>query len=144
MSHERLVELFNDSFERTITRMPAQFFDGFYERFLSSSIEVAELFSNTNMSRQKGMLEDSLAYLTHFAATGTSTKSMERLARLHGSDGLGIKPEQYDHWLTVLMATVREIDPKTTEDTEAAWRYILSKGIKFMITSGRARSPSET
>ena len=124
---------FKASFARvTGEELRSQFFDLFYERFIASEKEVAALFAETDMSRQKDMLRESLVELMEFCVTMESNPYIVTLARVHGVRGRNIPLHMFDLWLDSLVATVRRVDPGQNENVEAAWRVVLAPGIAFM------------
>ncbi len=131
---EQHAEQFNDSYERCIENpKPPGFLHRFYEIFLSSSEEVAAKFKNTDFERQTRVLKASLYYMM-LSCNGSpaAMAHLQRLARLHSRKQLDIRPELYDLWLTSLLQTVREYDPRFGQQTEVAWRHVLGYGIAFM------------
>lgn len=137
MTNSRVEELFNDSYERIVNwELPASsqdnFFSSFYDRFIASSPAVKEAFRNTDMERQARMLRQSIVFLINFYATGNADDFLKRIADRHAKQDLDIRPELYDLWLESLLATVREYDPKCDDETEDAWRKVLTVGIDYM------------
>jgi hemoglobin-like flavoprotein len=128
---EQDIALFNDSLERC-TATPG-FLERFYETLTASSSEVAEKFTRTNFRKQTLLLKASL-YAMIFAAWARPEGDvhLERIARLHSSKGLDIKPELYDLWLTCLLQTVHACDRRFDQEIERAWRRMLQPGIAFM------------
>ncbi len=129
---ERDAELFNDSYERCLSR--PGFLERFYEIFMASSEEIAAKFARTDFKKQRRALRVSLYLL--MSAAGASlpevTVHLERIAEVHSRRQLDIKPELYDLWLDCLLQAVRERDPLLDKDTEAAWRNVLAYGIQVM------------
>ena len=108
------------------------FFEAFSARFLSSSAEIAERFANTDMQHQKKMLRKSFYSLFAFYASGQGEDYIRRIAESHNRAHLDIRPEFYDIWLECLIATVDEYDEEFCEDTELAWRLVMTPGITYM------------
>ncbi|MCM0613159.1 globin [Marinobacter sediminum] len=127
-------DIFDASYDRVLLASPdnTDFFEAFYQRFLSSSPEVRMLFRNTDMSVQRSMLKKSFFSLVAFYASGTIDDVLRRIAYLHSSRELNIKPYLYDLWLECLTDTVRVYDPEFCDEVELAWRLILSPGITYM------------
>lgn len=105
------------------------FFAAFYRRFLADPA-IAELFRDTDMTRQTTMLRKSFFHLAGFYVTNAPTGELERVAHVHLK--LGISAEHYDSWLDSLVATVVEFDPLCDLATELAWRWALTPGVTFM------------
>jgi hemoglobin-like flavoprotein len=112
------------------------FLQRFYELFMSSSPEVAELFRNTDFERQKRVLRDSLYVMLVAAGTtkGPAHDEVERLARLHKD--IGVTHEMFTLWLEALIEAAREHDTHFTEQLEKDWRRSLSGPIKLMKSDG--------
>lgn len=128
---DRNAELFNDSYERCLSK--PGFLDRFYELFLASSEEVAEKFAHTDFQQQKRSLQLSL-YLMMSVPTALpeSLAHLERIAERHSRRQLDIKPDLYLSWLKCLLQAVREYDHLYDEKIEEAWRRVLTVGIDFM------------
>jgi len=108
------------------------FIQHFYDIFIARSDEVRELFSHTDMSRQKTMLHDSLEFMVDFFVARETNPQIEHIAKVHGPSGKNIRPDLYDLWLESLVEAVREFDPEFSKSTEIAWRLVLSPGIAYM------------
>ncbi|HEY6367914.1 MAG TPA: globin domain-containing protein [Candidatus Binatia bacterium] len=125
------IELFNDSLQRCTSR--PGFLERFYEIFTASSEKVAEKFKRTDFQKQAILLKASL-YLMLLAAwkKPEGHAHLERIAQLHGRNGLDIAPELYDLWLNCLLRTVKEYDSRFNTRTKRAWYNMMQSGIKFM------------
>jgi hemoglobin-like flavoprotein len=129
--NERDNELFNDSYERCLTR--SGFLERFYAIFVASSDEAAAKFAHTDLQKQIRMLKVSLYMLMNAAGTlPEGTAHLERIAELHSRKRLDIKPELYDLWLECLLKAASEFDPSFRDDIAAAWRNVLAHGIRVM------------
>lgn len=131
--HEKMLEIFNDSLE--VCTSNQAFLDQFYDFFVNSSAEVAEKFANTDLGKQKQILKLSL-FMLLMAAQGKpeGDAHLKRIAERHDHLHLDIKPEFYEIWLNCLLKTARMFDVGFTDETEKAWRYVLQKGIDFMVS----------
>jgi len=112
------------------------FLQRFYELFIASSPEVAELFRNTDFERQKRVLRDSLYMMLVAAGTkkGPAHEEVERLARLHKD--IGVTRDMFTLWLEALIETAREHDVHFTDQLENDWRTSLSGPIELMKSDG--------
>jgi hemoglobin-like flavoprotein len=131
---QRFDEVFSASYARVIgdgAYNPA-FISRFYEIFLQSSPEIETRFANTDMSRQKTMLHDSLDTLVDFNRSRRLSANMQHLAQIHSSHDRDIPPDMYALWLDSLMQTVAEFDPAFDRQTELAWRLMLAPGICYL------------
>jgi hemoglobin-like flavoprotein len=126
-------------FEQSLRRCDAspRFLDLFYERFLTSSPEVAKKFVNTDFVKQKRALRASLERL--LMAAGDEVDGPERylsdIADRHGAGQLDIGAELYDLWLDSLIATVKQCDPQFSPDVEKAWETVMMVGIHYLCKS---------
>ncbi len=127
-------DIFDNSFDRVLanSRDNRDFFDAFYQHFLSASPEVRMLFRNTDMAHQRSMLKKSFFSLVAFYASGAVDDVLHKIAHTHSARALNIEPHLYDLWVECLIDTVRAFDPEYNDDVELAWRLILSPGITYM------------
>ena len=128
------VSTFRASYERALGNgsYNVDFIQHFYDIFVSRSSEVRDLFQDTDMSKQKTMLHDSLAYMVEFFVARRSSPHIEHIARVHGPSHRNIPPYLYDLWVDCLVEAVRKFDPEFSKSTEIAWRLVLSPGIAYM------------
>ncbi|WP_054774622.1 globin domain-containing protein [Methylogaea oryzae] len=59
---------------------------------------------------------------------------MTDLGESHAKSGLDIGPELYELWLSALVNTVAENDPKFDAELDAAWREVANHGISVMLS----------
>lgn len=125
-----VIQRARDSLSRCVA--DPDFTQRFYDLFMDSSEEIAELFRQTDFERQKRVLQDSLFVMLVAAGTtkGPAHEELERLAERHLQ--LGIKPEMYTVWLDKLLEAAREFDPEFTDDLEEDWRDALRDPIEWM------------
>lgn len=126
---------FDASYERVLVSRVAGrgFFETFYDRFLSASDEVAEIFRDTDMAHQQAMLKASFYHLVSFYAANDADYYLRRVAIRHNRHHLGIRPGLYALWLETLIATLRDHDAQCDAETELAWRLVMAPGIVYMI-----------
>ncbi|WP_204378463.1 globin [Agaribacterium haliotis] len=126
--------LFDQSYERVRRNrvFDKDFFDTFYDKFLPSSPEVAQKFRNTDMAKQRQMLEKSFYHLLVFYASGDADDYMQRMVAKHGRHGVNIPDHLYDLWMDTLIATVKVFDPEYSDDVALAWRLVLAPGLTYM------------
>ena len=132
MTSER-EEVFVASLKRCMT-VP-DFLQRFYDRFMASSDEVREKFSNTDFKTQNRILSESLfmlAILPEGKPESFIWDEMSRLAKRHSKADLNIEPRFYDLWLDCLLAAVKDCDPDFTPEIEMSWRRTLSIGIDYL------------
>lgn len=131
MSYE---EIFDHSYERVknLIKDGKPFFGAFYDNFLRMSPAAAEHFAETDMERQKKMMEKSFYGLFIFYATQNANDYLESIAARHSHHDLNIDPKLYDDWLDALIETVKDYDPQFNPEIALSWRIILSPGIAYM------------
>lgn len=131
MNTERI---FDQSYERVLAGQVdgRAFFEAFYDAFIGSSSEVAQKFKHTDMTRQQAMLKKSFYHLLSFYACNNADYYLDKVAISHNRYHLDIRPGLYDHWLDVLLATVRRFDPEHDDSVELAWRLVMTPGIVYM------------
>jgi hemoglobin-like flavoprotein len=109
--------------------------DGFYDRFVGSSAEVREKFRNTDMKRQAQVLADSL-YVVANAVQGEegslARRELPKIAARHSRTDRDIRPGLYDLWISCLLETARDTDPRFDPEIERAWREVLTFGADYM------------
>lgn len=123
-------ELFNDSYERVVSKNPQNFYTCFYDHFLAASPSISQLFVNTDMDKQREMLMISMALLISFGNSQHSNDWLVELADKHKN--LHISAEQFDYWMDAIILTLEQLDSDHNSDYETAWRVILSPGLTFM------------
>jgi len=130
-------------FEASLKRCEARpdFLDLFYEKFLSSSPEVAEKFSKTDFVKQKASLRASLHHLLLVAKDPKQEPGayLHDVAVRHGAGQLAIGAHLYDVWLDSLLETVRTCDPECFPEVEAAWEEVMMVGIHYLCANYQRR-----
>jgi len=126
------VQKARDSLSRCNQR--PEFLERFYELFIDSSPDIRKKFENTDFEVQKRVLRDSLFLMLSAAGTtvGYAHVQLEKLAKRHSHNDLGIKPEWYALWLDTLLQTVAEFDPDYSDAIDAAWRDSMKEGIELL------------
>ena len=126
-------EMFHDSFDRCNER--TDFFDLFYQHFLSASSSIADKFAETDLDRQKRMLKKSLVMIMLARKNDAAAETyLKEIAERHSSRDLNIEPYMYEVWLECLIRSVKQCDPMFSEEVEQAWRDVMSHGIEYMIS----------
>ncbi len=123
-------EIFNDSYQRIQPDID-RFFDCFYESFIAASDRVKQAFSETDMIRQRNMLEASFMHLLSYAATSHASHTLLDMAKHHGRMP-AVKADMFDVWLKCIIKTVAAFDRRYSADVERAWRHMLAPGVEFM------------
>ena len=109
------------------------FFASFYEHLLAADPAVPPMFANTEFPKQYKVLQHGLGLLLSYA-NKRDEALLERIALRHSLSGVNVHPSMYPLFVDSLLATVREHDPRCTEETETAWRAALQPGIEFMMS----------
>ncbi len=125
---------FLESYHRTMDNKSDrdEFFDTFYEIFVSRSAAIAAKFARTDMARQKQMLYQSLQHMVDFSIERQASEDLRRIAERHSASRIDIDPGLYDDWLDSLIETAQLFDSEFTEEIELAWRVVLAPGIVYM------------
>ena len=127
-------EIFDHSYERvkTTTVNGKSFFDAFYGNFLALSPEATEYFKNVDMKKQIRMMEKSFYSLFIFYATQNANDYLEATAKQHSNSDLGISLNLFDTWMDAIINTVKEFDPRYTNEIGLSWRIVLAPGMTYM------------
>ncbi len=141
MVKERILEVYNDSFEHCLAK--EGFLPRFYELFTASSPEVRDKFKDTDLRRQAWILRKSLYVLTMASVgTGEARDELIRLGNSHGPRGLNIPAALYDLWLECLLRAVEEFDANWSPEVERSWREMLGPHIAVLKSYSCARPES--
>lgn len=126
--------LFHDSHLRLVNDRDEyrDFLAAFYERFVAASPAAAAHFEGTDMVRQRRMLARSLTEIIEFSETGVASDYLRQVAQRHSRDERDVGPELYRTWLDCLVATMRDFQPEADDETELAWRVVLTPGVAYM------------
>lgn len=131
LSNPRFESSYRRLFGDNVTLSPEadHFFREFYRRFLRCD-GVAELFANTDLSRQVQMLRKSLFQLVSYYLLSEASPELYRLAEIHRAKK--VDKAMFDSWLNALLDTVADLDDEFDEATRLAWCWALAPGITFM------------
>ena len=121
--------LFDDSYTRVHVNFD-DFIAEFYQHFSVSSVEITQLFGDTDMEKQKNMLKSSFEHLVRFHHSRNASDELLRLAQLHRD--MQVTDEMYAAWMESLIKAVNVIDYECNDEIELAWRIVLAPGIEFM------------
>lgn len=114
-------------------RLNDQFFDTFYDLFLSKSRAIKMMFAHTDFTHQKRMLRESLLVMLCFESDVEGAREeIERLGRRHKE--LNVTPEMYSLWLDSLCEAIRRYDSHHTDELEQQWRRAIQPGIDLMLS----------
>ena len=126
-------EAVRDSFKRCETA--GDFGETFYGIFLKKSPQIAELFAETDFSKQRKHLRASVFMLVNRDIEDQKTQEvLTGVGNSHSRRKLDIRPELYDIWRQSLCETVKELDSDWSQELESDWQRQVQPGIDF-ITS---------
>ena len=127
-------EIFDHSYERVKNREidGKTFFAAFYDNFIARSPEIADHFRQVDMKKQIRMMEKSFYSLFIFYATQNANDYLEATARRHSQDELDISLNLFDTWMDAIITTVKQYDPRYTNEIGLSWRIVLAPGITYM------------
>ena len=113
-------------------------FDRFYDHFFNSSPQIAKMFQKTDMAKQKNLLRAGINYAImystengHNAAEGV----LSRIRTSHAQERLDVSPSLYPLWISTLIRTIGETDPKFSPTVKTAWTEVLGHAVQY-IASG--------
>lgn len=134
MVESALVDRVMQSFGRCTTSK--DFFDRFYAAFLASSPEIAVMFKNTDMGKQKQLLNASLNFVLMYAKNpdGAFTRDkLEQIGQIHDRSHVNVRPNMYPLWVESLLKTVKETEGSRFDaGLEQAWRKTLAPAIDLL------------
>ena len=120
-----------ESFHRC--RRDERFLDTFYDLFLATSSEIADMFSDTDFRMQKTMLRESLLMVLCFNLGMPDTRDeVRRLGQRHRD--MGITAEHYGLWLDSLCEAVKRHDDQYTPELDRRWRQAMQPAIDEMLS----------
>ncbi|TRX51873.1 globin [Fulvivirga sp. M361] len=106
----------------------------FYDRFLSSNVQVAEKFITTDFGAQYKALRHAISLIIMFADGSNSGESgLERIAESHSRMGLNVDPKLYPIWKSALLDTVEIYDRKYDAALRKSWNNVIDAGIEFIL-----------
>jgi len=106
------------------------FFDQFYNRFLSSNPAIGEKFSETDFTKQKELIKHGVNMMIGFYESNPiAVNVLNRIRDSHCKDKMDINPRYYQFWKDSLLATISVNDKKLDNNLRSAWEQVLSLGI---------------
>ena len=126
--------IFTKSYNRALgaEKDGKSFLEEFYNRFASSSEEVAKKFEGVDMEKQQQVVRDSLYHMVNCYRQRKINNEIIGIAVQHNRVNLNIRPELYDLWLECLIDTARIFDDEFDKFVELSWRIVMSMGITYM------------
>ena len=111
-------------------------FDSFYKIFFAKSPEIAPMFADTDMERQKQDVMASVLMALRLASGDSIARQyIEQIANSHSRRGYRIRPELYEIWLDALCEAIQKHDPQFSSSLETSWRQTMRPAIELMIAS---------
>jgi len=108
-----------------------RFFESFYQRFMSKSEEVRNIFLDTDMAEQYRLLRAGIMWLI-MHSRGAPGGKLRHLGETHNRNGYNIQPHLYGYWLEALLETIEEHDPGCSAELLVQWREALNPGIDLI------------
>ena len=104
----------------------------FYDRFLAADERVRAMFAQTDLVRQRQMLQHGILMILSFAnGDAVANLALKRLGQRHGKE-LRVTPAMYDLFVDCMTRSAAELDPQWNPRLERAWRKDLTAGIAEM------------
>lgn len=127
-----LKEMVDKSYTRC--RLTGTFIDDFYNAFIATSPRIAEKFRKADWEAQRRLLDHGIRHLILFfhEPSPVTAEKMIQLGESHSRSRLNIEPDLYDFWVSALISTVAESDPKFNPELDAAWKTVVERGIAVM------------
>ena len=122
-------EIFNDSFQ-FIQNTKNQFYDLFYENFISNSPEIKNKFKSVDLTKQKLMLKESIIHTVQFSFNKIAEPYLIKIAQIHYQ--LNIEPYMFNLFMEAIITALSQCYPKFDNHCALAWRITLSPGLEFM------------
>ena len=110
------------------------FFDRFYEIFMSSDPDVAPRFKNTDMERQKHLIRHGVNLVIMYAQGNPAGESgLERIRETHGPKGpLNVPARLFVRWEASFLKTVEAFTPEPPEGLMPAWKAVIRQGVGYL------------
>ncbi|KHT58075.1 hypothetical protein RJ45_25820 [Photobacterium gaetbulicola] len=123
-------EIFNDSYARC--QRNKSFFLIFYRHFWQKEQRFEDLFKNVDMEQQIRMLKLSISMIMLASSSEPAREGIRRFGKIHGREGIGVQPNDFEVWLDSLIEAVSICDPKYNDEIDLAWRQCFKQGIAIM------------
>jgi hypothetical protein len=108
------------------------FRDAFLDNLLRSCPEVAHRMLRGDLESFRSTLMISIDHLASVYLNGEPSNVLKGVARRQSRGERDIEPRLYEYFLEALLQTVRQYDPKCSEDVEEAWKTVLRPGLEYM------------
>lgn len=111
-------------------------FDTFYKVFFAKSPEIAPMFAETDMERQKqDVMASVLMALRLACGDAIARRYVQEIAESHSRRGYRIRPELYELWLDALCESLQKHDPQFSPALEQHWRQAMRPAIELMAAT---------
>lgn len=107
------------------------FFEDFYDSFMSKSDQIRAMFKDTNMEAQRGLLRGGIMWLV-MHARGMPDNKIRALGESHSRKHMDIHPSHYNYWVDALMETLHKHDPEFNDHMESVWRETIRPSIDLI------------
>ena len=130
--NQRNLEIFSQSLRRVTAS--ADFYDCFYDKFISRSDEITAFFKNRDMAQLKKKLRETLFMLAETAEGGPGlTLYIEMLGRIHKR--LNVHRRHFTMWEEALLEAVMAYDDEFDDRVLAAWLDVIDNVIEKMFSA---------
>ncbi len=107
--------------------------DGFYEVFLNSHPDIAEMFKNTNFKQQKLLLRQGINCMIMFTEGAfAGSFCLDEIKISHNRKHLNIHPRYYPHWKNSLITSLKKYDPQFDNELLTLWNQVIDKGVDYI------------
>ncbi|MDH4229233.1 MAG: hypothetical protein OEW11_05725 [Nitrospirota bacterium] len=120
---------------QSLQRCTAQpgFFDRFYARLFELAPALRPMFDLVDMETQQAMIHKGItAFLVTASGARKESEFLSSVRASHGSQGLGLGPRDYAHWVNALLDTISVCDPLYSPQLGLQWRQVLEGGIRTL------------
>lgn len=125
------ITIVNESYNRSIGN---DVIGCFYDIFLKSHSDIAQLFSKTDFTAQKKLLKHSVLLAIMFVeGISDGNSGIKRIRESHGKSRMNIPPMLYPYWKASFIQAISESDPEYTEQIRDAWDSVLQETIDYII-----------
>ncbi len=107
----------------------------FLNVIVESHEEIAPHFKDTDFNQIKLLLRQGINCTIMFAQGLFAGKfCMDELKIYHNRKNLAIDPKYYPYWIQSLRQTVKDLDPKYTEELGDLWVRVVTPAVEYMAS----------
>jgi len=124
------------SFGRCLTSSSGDgtFLEIFYGLFVDSHPDIKTLFSDTDLAKQRQLLQVGLNMVILFTNSDefVAQDVLKKIRKSHCKERLNIKPELYKYWINSLIEVIQIKDSKFNDELESKWRAVLQNAVDYI------------